>query len=141
MFFIWRNEKDANKKIIVVEHDSVESARNYLHKLVPRRFGEVPDSWVADIAGIECYVYGLNLTLHDVKLYSQYKGWKVLRAEVSERNGGLHVSGINYESTDLLFRTFSWNIGAESLLDARYDFTNTVWGEAAFQRYRQLTDC
>ena len=51
-------------------------------------------------------------------------GWEVQSASVSSRNGGLLVTGINHETTDPLFRTFSWHIQYESLKgDHRFDFS------------------
>jgi hypothetical protein len=65
-------------------------------------------------------------------------GWEVLSAQVSERNGGLYVQGINHESTHEIDRKFCWNIHIESLRDARFDFSGCNFAEGAQARLEWL---
>lgn len=37
-------------------------------------------------------------------------GWEIKSIERSERNGRFYIQGVNHETTDPLFRTFSWHV-------------------------------
>lgn len=65
-------------------------------------------------------------------------GWEVLEASVSERTSGLHVRGINHETTDPLWKTFSWEINEHGLRDDRFDFSHTKFGPGAEARLELL---
>lgn len=47
------------------------------------------------------------------------QGWEIREVRKSERNGCLQVCGINHETTDPLFREFSWHVQSVTA-DARY---------------------
>lgn len=64
-------------------------------------------------------------------------GWQVQAASVSERTGGLHISGVNHDATDENMRYFHWDV-RESISDPRYDFSGCVFHGNALAVYRRL---
>lgn len=73
----------------------------------------------------------------DLKMSNEKKGWEVDSCEITER--GLKVTGVNHETTDPLFKLFSWHINEFGLKDSRYDFSGCVFKtEQAKQLYEHL---
>lgn len=66
-------------------------------------------------------------------------GWEVRTAAVSQRNGGLYVTGVNHETTDPLMRTFYWHIHRESLRDSRFNFDLCTFEPGARACLERLT--
>lgn len=58
-------------------------------------------------------------------------GWEVKTCEVSQRSA-LFITGTNHESTDPLFREFSWHVNADGLKDSRYDFSGCTFTTGAW---------
>lgn len=72
-----------------------------------------------------------------VKARTARSGWEILQATCSDR-GGLHVQGINHETTDPLFVSFSWEINQFGIDDPRYDFSNCCFKIGAKERLEAL---
>lgn len=66
------------------------------------------------------------------------KDWIVETAEFTMQGDGLRAIGINNSTTNELDRNFRWLLSKQSCINDRFDFTNTVWGPGAKERFDQL---
>ena len=62
-------------------------------------------------------------------------GWQVLTAEVSPRNGGLYLTGINHDAGGEMFY---WHV-TECVNDARFDFKGATLAPGVLSTYDRLT--
>lgn len=65
------------------------------------------------------------------------QGWEVHSARVA-KSGGLHIEGVNHDTTDERDRRFSWTIGYWSVADQRFDFSVCAFHEGAQAVYQRL---
>lgn len=65
------------------------------------------------------------------------KDWIVEQMEFTMAGDGLRAIGINNCASEL-DRNFRWLLSRQSLTDSRFDFSKTVWGPGAKERFLQM---